>query len=106
VSAALDIPANYLGKILHELARSGILNSTRGKRGGFTLAVPAGRLSLLTVVSLFDDFSDESRCLLGRPTCSDHSPCSAHAGWKVVSQQVTAFLTETTVGDLLKAESS
>ena len=78
VSEALEIPGNYLGKILHELSRAGILDSTRGKHGGFTLAVAPNRLSLLRVVSLFDHVGDKPQCLLGRAECSDHSPCAAH----------------------------
>ena len=35
---ALGIPQNYLSKTLHQLARAGILDSTRGKLGGFRLA--------------------------------------------------------------------
>jgi len=102
VSAALKIPPNYLGKILHELARSKILTSSRGKRGGFVLAVKPDRLPLLKVVSLFDDFSQERRCLLGRNRCNDHNPCLVHDRWRDVSEQVTTFFRETTVGDLLK----
>ncbi len=102
VSAALKIPPNYLGKILHELARSKILTSSRGKRGGFILAIKPDRLQLLRVVSLFDDFSQERRCLLGRNRCNEQSPCLVHDRWRGVSEQVTAFFQETTVGDLLK----
>ena len=39
LARAVDVPRNYLGKILHELVRAGILKSTRGKGGGFELAV-------------------------------------------------------------------
>ena len=38
VAENLDVPANYLSKILHTLARSGLLISERGPRGGFRLA--------------------------------------------------------------------
>lgn len=101
VAAALDIPANYLGKILHELARSRVLDSTRGKRGGFCLAAPPDEIPLSRVVSLFDDLGNGAKCLLGRPECSDVQPCAAHAQWKVVSEQVNNFFRHTTVGDLL-----
>ena len=101
VASTLGIPANYLGKILHELARSGVLNSTRGKLGGFSLAEPPDEIPLSRVVALFDDIGNGSKCLLGRPECSDVHPCAAHARWKVVSDQVNRFFHETTVGDLL-----
>ena len=104
ISTILGIPANYLGKILHALAREGILESSRGKHGGFRLAVPPEQISLLQIVSLFDSLGEKPRCLLGRMECSSEHPCAAHGRWKGVADQVTAFFNETTVSDLLTAE--
>lgn len=100
VAKALDVPRNYLSKILHALARSGILDSTRGPGGGFELARSAGEIRLAEVIDPFDEVSSASGCLLGRAECSDYDPCAAHAGWKDVSRALTAFFNESTVGDL------
>ena len=97
----LEIPQNYLAKILNELVRSEILVSTRGKHGGFQLAVQPDDLALLTVVSPFDRIEQERRCLLGRAECSDDSPCAAHHRWKELGTQLASFVRETTVADLL-----
>jgi len=101
IADALDIPDNYLGKILYQLTRSGVLDSSRGKRGGFTLARPAEEVTLLQVIGPFDRFHERRICLLGRDECSDGRPCAAHARWKEVSEQVTAFFRETVLADLL-----
>ncbi len=105
VADALGIPRNYLSKILHELARAGVLTSLRGKHGGFQLAVPPGELSLFTVVSHFDHISESRSCLLGRPQCSDRHACAAHWRWKALSEQIGAFFSETTVADLMNGAS-
>jgi Rrf2 family protein len=97
---ALGISRNYLSKIMHQLVRAGVLTSARGKRGGFRLAVPPGELSLLSIVSQFDRIEERRSCLLGRPECSDSSPCAAHWRWKAVSEQLATFFRETTVADL------
>jgi Rrf2 family protein len=97
---ALDIPRDYLSKIMHQLVRAGVLTSARGKRGGFWLAVPPGELSLLSIVSHFDPIEERRSCLLGKPECSDRGPCAAHWRWKAVSEQHAAFFRETTVADL------
>lgn len=104
VAEALGIPRNYLSKILHELARDGVLSSSRGKHGGFQLAHPPEELSLLTVVQRFDRIAEERSCLLGRPQCSDRHACAAHWRWKAVSEQVSTFFRETTVADLMAGE--
>jgi Rrf2 family protein len=102
MAAVLGIPQNYLSKILHRLARAGVLSSTRGKTGGFQLAVPAERLALHAVIAPFDALAERRQCLLGRPRCTDRSPCSAHGRWKSVTDTVAAFFTETTVAELLQ----
>lgn len=97
----LGIPGNYLSKVLHQLARAGVLDSTRGKWGGFTLARPASRIPLLEVVGSVDEVTGNRTCLLGRSVCSDHHPCAAHERWKEVSEKSAAFFRETMVADLV-----
>ena len=104
IADALGIPRNYLSKTLHQLAREGILASTRGPHGGFELAVSAERLTLYRIVEPFDDLEERRTCLLGRPRCSDRDPCPAHARWKDVSDRVATFFRETTVAGLIREE--
>lgn len=106
VAEALDLPRNYLSKILHTLAREGVLSSARGPGGGFALAHPASDLTLAAVIEHFDGLPDASGCLLGRPECSDLDPCAAHARWKSVAHSVREFFAETTIADLTRMHSA
>jgi Rrf2 family protein len=101
IADALDVPQNYLSKVLHVLARKRILRSTRGPQGGFILRRHADRLSLAEVVAPFDPIED--RCLLIRRQCSETDPCTAHHEWKQVAMRVRGFFRETTIGDLLRS---
>jgi Rrf2 family protein len=103
IAAALRIPQNYLSKTLHQLARAKVLESTRGKLGGFRLARPPERIALLEIVAPFDDVTGRRTCLMGRPVCSDHTACAAHARWKEVAETSARFFRETTVADLVHA---
>jgi Rrf2 family protein len=100
IAGRLGVPRNYLSKILHVLAREGLLRSSRGPAGGFELARPAEELTLAAILEHFDALPGESGCLLGRPECSDSSPCAAHERWKSVSIAVKSFLRETSIADL------
>lgn len=100
IAARLDVPRNYLSKILHVLAGTEILDSTRGPKGGFTLTVPADELALSQIVRHFDAVPDETTCFLGRPHCSEVDPCEAHARWAVARSAITDFLDNTRVVDL------
>jgi Rrf2 family protein len=102
----IGVPRNYLGKILHDLVRAGILDSSRGKKGGFKLALRPQDLTLLRVVSLFDTIGvgPDRRCLMGRPECGGADPCPVHHRWKDASEAISMFFEETTVGDVLSDE--
>lgn len=101
VAEALRIPRNYLSKILHELARAGVLASTRGKHGGFRLGRSPGSITLFDVVSCFDEIGATRRCLLGRPQCNDRNPCVVHDRWKDVAQGVASFFRHTTLSEVI-----
>ena len=96
----VGVPPSYLAKTLNVLVRKGVLVGSRGRNGGFRLAKRANQIPLLDVVTPFDDIRPGRRCLLGRPTCSDHNPCAAHTRWRGVSQRIGDFFAETTVEDV------
>lgn len=100
IAKALGVPRNYLSKILHVLARDGLLQSTRGPKGGFVLTAHPSDVFLSDVIRHFDDITEASGCLLGRERCSDDNPCAAHSRWRDVSAAVRAFLAQTTLEDL------
>lgn len=97
VAEALDVPRNYLSKILHALVKRGILGSLRGPRGGFYVARDPGAITLLELVEPFDDIEARRTCLLGKKECSDGNPCAVHAQWKATATEVARFYRETTL---------
>jgi Rrf2 family protein len=102
IAAALELPRNYLSKTLHQLARTGVLLSGRGKNGGFQLAVPAEELTLSRIVEPFEPMTTLARhCLLGMGRCSDETACPAHHRWKVIAEPMREFFETTTVGELV-----
>jgi Rrf2 family transcriptional regulator, iron-sulfur cluster assembly transcription factor len=102
LAGALRVPQNYLSKTLHQLARAGVLASTRGKHGGFRLARDAGEITLLEIVAPFEHFDERRQCILGRAVCSDAAPCQAHLRWKEVQERTTSFFRDTTLRDLIR----
>ena len=98
----LGAPRNYLGKLLRTLADAGIVESQKGKGGGFRLAMPPERVAVYDVVEPIDHVSRWRGCFLGRSRCSEKSPCAVHLRWAGVRDQYLRFLCETTVADLLQ----
>lgn len=103
VADELRIPSNYLSKILHELARAGLLESFRGRTGGFVLSRNPDDITLGDVVSCFDRITEPGGlCLLSRSGCDSKNPCSAHSRWSAVQETVRDFFNNTKISNLLK----
>lgn len=100
IAAALHVPRNYLSKVLHVLARAGVLSSIRGPHGGFRLRGSPSKLTLQRVVAPFDEAIGKSSCMLGRARCSDAAPCPVHDRYKAISSAVQTLFQQTTVQDL------
>ncbi len=103
IAAALRCPRNYLSKTLHALTRAGVLQSVRGRNGGFLLVDAPEALVLARIVGPFQPVGAR-RCLLGRATCGDADPCLVHNRWSLVAGDVDAFFSRTTVADLLRKD--
>ncbi len=97
----VNVPPDYLSKVLATLARNGVLRASRGARGGYRLARPARRIKLLEIVEPFEGKRARSGCLLrpGRP-CRSSGACSAHEAWGGVSAAYLDFLRHTTLADI------
>jgi len=100
IAARTGAPRNYLGKLLKTLAEEGVLESQKGKGGGFRLARSADAISLYDVMEPIERVSRWSGCFLGRPRCSDDVPCAVHQCWGKVRHEYLQFLKSTTVADL------
>ena len=92
------IPRNYLSKIVHALARDGVLESTRGRRAASDWRARRAA-ELRAGGGAIRRHRRVRHCLLGRPQCSDRTACAAHSRWKDV-RSGGAFFRETTVADL------
>jgi Rrf2 family protein len=106
LAGSLEIPSNYLSKILQSLARDGILISERGRTGGFRLARAPETIRLLDVVAGFDDLGRERQCLLGRGECTEVGGCPAHREWVEASAPAFRFFESRTLADLMNREAA
>jgi Rrf2 family protein len=101
IARTLSIPANYLAKILHALARAGVLVSERGRNGGFRLARSPSEIRLIEIVEGFDMLGSQRQCLLGRGACSEHDSCPVHREWLLASAPAYRFFETRTLADLM-----
>ncbi|HLU48936.1 MAG TPA: Rrf2 family transcriptional regulator [Planctomycetota bacterium] len=100
LSEELSIPANYLSKVLGQLAKIGILESRKGWGGGFRFRRRPSEVSLDEVVRFLEGPEHARTCIFGLPVCSDENPCPLHHEWKKAREIYERLLAESTVADL------
>ena len=95
----MEIPRNFLSKILKRLAQAELIHAMRGRRGGVKLARPGSEIFLREVVALFMKIDDYKNCFLGLRRC-DNS-CGLHLRWRIISEQFEKMLEDTTIDNVL-----
>src|SRR6266853_97622 len=95
------IPAHFLAKILQQLARKGLLRSSKGPTGGFALRVEPSEIRLLDIVEALDGLAPYQQCASGLSECSDEMPCSMHDSWIALRSRIMDYLGKNTIADLV-----
>ncbi|MGW1738849.1 RrF2 family transcriptional regulator [Nocardia sp. NPDC001965] len=111
LAAWFDLPVEYLKKRLQALVRAGILTSTPGVRGGFGLARPAERITVLEVVTAVEGGVDPFRCTeirqrggSGRATGAEFTrPCGIALTMRRAELAWRRELADRTIADLAAA---
>jgi Rrf2 family transcriptional regulator, nitric oxide-sensitive transcriptional repressor len=99
LAQSVEIPANYLSKVLLSLRNAGLVETSRGSGGGYRLRKAPDKVYLIDVVELFEEISiTKPSCFLGRSRpCSATTPCTAHFAWQGVLEAYLGFLTSTSL---------
>lgn len=105
IARETEVPENYLSKVLGQLVRAELLQSSRGPNGGFRLAGDAAELTLERVADVFAPPS-RPRCLLGSGICGEVDDCAVHELWAPVAAQLQGFLRTTTIAQLARSSST
>lgn len=93
-------------KVLKALVRAGLLRSTRGQGGGYTLARPAEQISVAQIVRCFEGPVGLTECGSGAESehgaCEQESVCSIRGNWQRISQVVLAALEAMSLADMIR----
>lgn len=89
-----------LSKLIHKLAKKGLVVARRGHHGGVVLARPSTEITLEDLSDAIDGSAWRNRCLMGLLGCSDHTPCVLHEFWHTTLDQIMARLRSVTLADL------
>ena len=99
MASALNVSEAHLAKVLQRLAKSGLVRSTRGPKGGFRLEKSADKITLREVYEAIDGPLVPAECLFASPVCGgDH--CILGGLLESVNDQVSQYLARTRLSEL------
>ena len=75
------IPPSFLAKIISQLSIAGLLQTSRGARGGVTLARRPEEISMLDVVESIDGPIALNECVTDQNACSFGEDCPMRSIW-------------------------
>ncbi len=100
IAKAENLPCRFLAKILQTLARRRILESCKGRDGGFTLRLDPHGVCLLDIVCALEEVPSFQRCAMGRQRCSTTQPCAMHEGWAELRSRIISYLKGISIANL------
>ncbi len=96
----LNIPRQYLRRLLTDLTKLGFIASLRGRNGGFVFARDISTINFAQVIDAMEGADAMNTCLLGFTACIIGHPCVMHDLWTEARFKVIETLTKTSLADL------
>lgn len=102
VAERQHISLAYLEQLFQKLRRAGLVESARGRAGGYRLARPAGEIRVADIMSAVEEDMRMTRCggEAGTP-CLAGRRCVTHGLWDALSDHIQSFLESVTLQEVL-----
>ena len=95
------IPPSFLAKIISQLSIAGLLHTSRGARGGVTLAREAKEITLLEVIEAIDGPIQLNECVGENGICSFDESCPLRPVWCDAQEELVGRLKGTNFADMI-----
>lgn len=105
IARRLGVSINHLAKVMQRLVKAGILSSSRGPTGGFSLALPLEQVSLLDIYEAIEGRLSNSPCPLNRKKCI-FTECMFGSLFSNLSREVSDFLKNKKISDFAPNKST
>lgn len=101
-----ELPRQYMLKIFSALGRAGFVRGNRGKGGGYSLAQPPGKISILDIIEAVEGPLALNFCQHNPSQCrwENNSKCPIHPMWTELQAITAQKLGEFRLDRVLQAE--
>ena len=94
----LSLP--MVSKILKPLSRQGIMVSTRGVKGGYTLARPADQITVGEIIRAIEGPIGMTPCISDPGSCEQETFCPVKVNWERISRAVRNAVDEVLLSEM------
>jgi len=106
IARRIHASEHTVGKILQILARKGLINSTKGPAGGFSIGPAQFNQPIIHIVEAIEGEKVFKECGLGLSKCSATHPCPIHDEYKIAREKIEKMFRKNTLKDLCGPVSS
>ena len=92
IAEARGISRALTSKMLTQLARAGLAEGRSGSRGGYRLGRAAESITIMDIVTLFEQTQTDSPCPFGGGWCGKNNPCPMHDDIDRLSKEHHKFM--------------
>ena len=100
IAEQYDIPLELMAKVLQRLVRAGLLVSTQGTRGGYTLSRLPGAISVSDVIQAIDGPFMVTACSTDNNDCEQFSKCSIRDPLWQIRERIASTLDTVTIAEM------
>lgn len=91
----------YLEQIFLRLRRAGLVESARGRAGGYRLGRPASQINVAEIMAAVEEQTRMTRCMEGGGGCIGEERCLTHSLWRALGTQISSFLSAISLQDVI-----
>ena len=103
ISERQKISLSYLEQLFGKLRRNNVVASVRGPGGGYCLARPASKISIVDIIVAVDEPLDVTNCE-AKGTCMDGKPCMTHELWFGLNEAIHEYLGKVNLQQLVDGQ--
>ncbi len=100
ISQKQHIPQNYLAKIMRKLVQKGLLSSSPGPEGGYSLRKPTEDISLKDIYEAIEGDMQLIDCMEKNVVCELFDSCTQRSVWDHLQLHTLTFLNDISVKDI------
>jgi len=100
IAREIEAPAAYAAKILQQISKRKLVNSMKGRGGGFFFTEEQENVTLFDIIQIMDGDYIFHKCGFGLKNCSDSNPCPLHNEYKKVRDTYTEIVKNETIFSL------